>query len=268
VCGKFFVSTIPPRHERTAKILLLDIETLPMEVYAFSPYTEYITSDKVIKDWSISCWAAKWLFESEIMGEVVGGGDAIARRDDAILGNVWRLMDEAQVVVWHNGKRFDERKLNARFLLNGYHRPSRYLSVDTYKVSKEVFDNTYNGLDDLGEKLGIGKKIKMHFGDWVSCAQGDERSLEKMLAYCKKDIAPLLEDVYLRLLPWMSNHPNLGVYSDIEQDVCRNCSSTDLRWGGEYATPTGLWEGWRCGACGAIGRGNRKEHRINKVSIR
>src|SRR5690242_9742355 len=65
-----------PYRFRSAKILLLDIETLPGEFYAFDPKVDYLSPDKKIKDWSISCYAAKWLFEPEIMGEVVSAEEA------------------------------------------------------------------------------------------------------------------------------------------------------------------------------------------------
>jgi len=57
---------LEPRHPRTAKILLLDIETLYMEVRGiWNLKTEYIRPSLVVKDWSILCWAAKWLFEPD-----------------------------------------------------------------------------------------------------------------------------------------------------------------------------------------------------------
>lgn len=269
-CGKWGNNGIP-RHPRSANILLLDIETLPGEWYAWEPKQEYLSPIMQIKDWSISCWAAKWLFADEVMGEVVSAKDAYARRDANILEHVWKLMDEADIIVTQNGINFDIRKLNSRFIENGFRPPARFMNVDTLKTAQSVFGFTYNRLDELGQKFGIGKKLDMSFQDWKNCLTNDqaaEDALQHKLEYCKNDVAPLLEDVYLNLLPWMNNHPNMNVYSELDQDVCRNCGSTQLRWGGKpYHTPQGLWESWRCTSCGAFGRGTGKDHKIKSTSI-
>lgn len=251
--------------------MLLDIETLPGEYYSWSPKVEYLSPDMQIKDWSISCWAAKWLFESEVMGQAVSASEAFERNDRSILEGIWKLMDEADIIVTQNGINFDIMKLNTKFVENHFKPPSRFLNVDTLKTAQKVFGFSYNRLDELGQKLGIGKKLEMTFKDWVSCLTNDEdaeKALAHKLKYCKRDVAPLLEDVYLAMLPFMPNHPNMNVYSTLDQDVCRNCESTDLNWGGKpYATPQGLWMSWRCNACGATGRGTTKDHKIKGTSI-
>ena len=260
-----------PKHVRSARILLVDIETLPGEAYFFDPRVEYISPNKVIKDWSISCWAAKWLFDDEIMGERVSYEEAFARTDRSILGGIWKLMNEADIVVWQNGERFDSKKLNSKFIENKFPPPTKFLSVDTLKTAKEVFGFTYNRLDELGQKLGIGKKIDMTFVDWKNCLtnnQPADDALEYMLTYCKRDISPLLEDVYLAMLPYIKSHPNLNLYTNHDKDVCPKCESTDLKWNEKfYATSQGLWDSFRCGACGATGRGTGKDHKQKSTSV-
>ncbi len=259
------------KQERPANIVLLDIETLPGEYYAFDPKVEYLSPDKQIKDWSISCWSAKRLFDSEIMGEVVTYKEAFNREDASILPGIWKLMDDADVVIYHNGRKFDKKKLYSKFVEHRMPPPSKFLDVDTYRVAKDVFGWSYNRLDELGKKFGIGSKIKMHFDDWKQCLTNNKSAgeyLENMLTYCKNDIAPLLEDVYLTMLPYIPNHPNMNIYSDTDQDLCKHCGSTQLNWGGKsYPTPSGLWESWRCNSCGSTGRGSGKMHKIKSTSV-
>jgi hypothetical protein len=255
---------------RSARILLLDIETLPGEFYAFDPKVEYLSPDKKIKDWSISCYAAKWLFEPEIMGEVVTRQEAFDRTEASILEGIWELMDEADIFVTQNGNNFDLRKIKTKFIKYKFPPPSKTLSVDTLQVARSEFGFTYNRLDELGQEFGIGKKIDMVFNDWKMCLTNDDSAevyLRNMLAYCKRDVAPLLEDVYLHMLPWIPNHPNLGLYTEHDGDVCPKCESQNLKWGEKYPTPQGMWEGFRCMSCGAIGRGKGKEHKIKGVNL-
>jgi hypothetical protein len=252
---------------RSARILLLDIETSLMKFYGFSPKVEYIPHEMMIQDWSVLCWGAKWLFEPEILGQSVTPQESIVRDDRSILRGMWELIDEADIVVTQNGIQFDLKKLNSRFLMAGYNPPSPYMNVDTLKVSREEFGWSYNRLDFLGMKFGIGKKSDMEINDWIQCSEGSQEHLTKMFEYCKRDVAPLLEDVYLHMLPWMKHHPNLGLYTDHDADVCPKCESQNLKWGETYPTPQGLWIGFRCQSCGAVGRGKGKDHKIKGVNV-
>lgn len=266
-CGKY-TSQTQHRH-RSARILLLDIETAPMEVYAWRARQDYIQHEAVIKDISILCWAGKWLFEDEIMGQSVTPKEAINRTEESILGGIWELIDQADIIVTQNGIDFDMKILNGKFLIAGYPKPSHYLNVDTKKIAKEQFGFSYNKLDYLGKYLlGIDGKMKMEFNDWIECVHGNQEYLDKMLTYCKIDVAPLLEDLYLKFLPWI-NHPNLNLFTNHDNFVCPNCESEDLKWGEKYITPQGLWRGFRCNSCGALGRGTtKKDYAIRTVSIK
>ncbi len=271
-CGRYSrIFSVGSRNQvRSARILLLDIETLPGEYYAFSPKVEYLSPDKRIKGWSISCYAAKWAFEPEIMGKSVSSREAFDRTEESILMGIWNLLNEADIVVTHNGLEFDLKKIKTKFIKNNIPPPSPFMNVDTLKVARSEFGFDYNRLDELGKEFGIGQKIEMHFDDWKMCLTNDESAeeyLRDMLTYCKKDVAPLLEDVYLRMLPWIKNHPNLGLYTDHDADVCPKCESLDLHWGLRYPTPQGLWLGFRCGACGAIGRGKGEKNKITSVNV-
>ena len=269
-CTKCRRYDTPSRHPRTARILLLDIETLYMEVKGvWDLRTEYIRPEKIVKDWSILCYAAKWLFEPKIMGEVVTPKEAVSREEGSILGGIWKLMNEADIIVTQNGINFDIKRLNTKFLKYGYSPPSPYLNVDTLRVAKDKFAFPSNKLDHLGKTvLGLDGKMKMEEGDWDACAAGNKDALARMLVYCKKDVAPLLEDLYLKFLPWISSHPNLNVFTDLDTEVCPKCESSDIRWTTRYATPQGLFEGFRCNVCGATGRGTRQERKIKSTSVK
>ena len=190
-----------------------------MEVYVWGlKYNNYISPDNIIKDYSVLCWSAKWLFEPEVMGEKVTGKQAIAREDADILTEMWRLLNEADIVVVQNGKKFDIPKLNSRFLLAGFPPPMYYQVVDTKEVMARYFGFSSNKLDYVNKLLGIDRKDEMEFQDWIDYVKGSDAAGEKMLVYNKKDVV-IMEELYLKLLPWIPNHANLGVYADVEKSA-------------------------------------------------
>lgn len=243
-----------------AKTLLLDIETLPIEARVWGTYKQNINPVQIQKDWSILCWSAKWLFDSKAFGEVVSPKEAIAREDKRILPRVWNLMNEADIIVWQNGDNFDRKKLNTRFLLAGFPPPMYYKSVDTYKVFTDNFDFTYNKLDWVANVLGVGRKVQTSFEWWNECAEGNQDYLSKMLKYNMVDVQ-LTEEVYLKIRPWISNHPNLGLFT-LRGDACRCCGDVNIKWSGKYQTALGLYKGFRCQTCGAIGRSTLKKFKL------
>jgi hypothetical protein len=180
-------------------------------------------------------------------------------------------MDEADIIVTQNGDRFDLPKLNTKFLKWRLNPPAHYLTVDTLSSARATFGNTYNNLNELARWLGLNvEKTKMTIDDWKACLTNDQAAddaLGHMLAYCMRDVAPLLEDVYLTMLPYIKKHPNLGIFADHAGDVCPKCESDNLVWGGNYATPEGLWKAFRCADCGATGRGKGKENKIRSVKV-
>lgn len=237
-----------------AKILLFDIETSPMEVYTWSLFMKgYLNIENIIKDWSVLSWSAKWLFDSEIMSAKVSGKEAIARSDASIIEPMWHLLNEADMVVAHNGAKFDVRKVNARFIANGMNPTMSYRVIDTMRVAKKNFAMSSFKLDYLNGFFNLPKKIHTDFDLWIRCVKGDETALQEMLTYNEQDVVAL-EELYLHLRPWIKSHPNVSLYLDIEKTMCTNCGSDDLDWAGHYYTPMGKYAAFRCLGCGAVGR--------------
>lgn len=234
------------------KVLLLDIETAIMEVYTYGIYEQVIRPNQIKKDWFVLSWSAKWLYSSEVKSSVVTTREAILRDDKRIVSELWKLLDEADIIITHNGNRFDLPKINTRLLVHGFPPPSYYRTIDTLSVARQVFGFTSNKLDYLNKALGIDLKDDMGMEDWIECGKGNKEKLEKMEKYNRGDVINL-EDLYLVVRPWIQNHPNIGAYIETEGGVCRNCGSSTLDWKGYYHTNTGKYREFRC-ECGAIGR--------------
>lgn len=237
---------------RMPKILILDIETAPLKAFIFNLWKQNITIDKIISDWFCICWSAKWLMKPEIMWDCVNPNEAINEDDSRILGHLRELLNEADIVVTHNGDRFDLPKINTRLLLNGFTAPTPYQSIDTCRIVKNQFSFASNKLDFLATKFNLPNKLETNFELWVKCVEGDEYALKEMVKYNQYDVE-LLENVYLRLRPWIKNHPNLGLYMEAMEKVCPNCGSTHLTLESHYYTNTNKYEVYRC-KCGALSR--------------
>jgi hypothetical protein len=248
---------------KSPKILVLDIETLPIEALVWDVWKQDIHPEQIEKDWSVLCWSAKWLFDTKVMGGAVTVEEAMEHEDVSVLPDIWNLLNNAQVVITHNGDNFDFKRLNARFFIHGFPPPMHYKSIDTLKIAKENLSLTYNKLDWIAQIVGIGRKIETGFKWWKECHNGNQKYIDLMLKYNKWDVN-LEEEVYLRLRPWMKSHPNMAVYS-VENDIahCPACGGVDLHWNGQYSTPLGLYKAFRCQDCGSIGRSTKKQYKLN-----
>ncbi|MBT6047939.1 MAG: hypothetical protein HOG49_14110, partial [Candidatus Scalindua sp.] len=197
------------------KVLLFDIETTPMEVFVWqlnSKSNNYISHGNIIEDWNILSWSAKWLYDSKVMSDIQTPREAKNRNDKRISQSIWNILDEADIIIAHNGDRFDIKKLNTRFFMNGLNPPSPYQSIDTLRVAKRSFAFSSNRLDYLGQIMTNKGKLETNFQLWKDCLKGDKSQLDRMLAYNEEDVR-LLEEVYVQLRPWVKSHPNMGLNS-------------------------------------------------------
>lgn len=254
------------RHNvRPPRILLFDLETAPLKAFVFNLWKQNISWDHTLSQWYILAWSAKWLYSDETYCAHLTSEEAKNEDDSRILRALWDLIDEADIVVTHNGNRADIPWMNTRFILNGMKPPTPYFSVDTCEIARKQFAFSSNKLDALAEYFGIPHKLDTDFDLWRRCTEGDEEALEYMSEYNVKD-TQILEEVYLRLRPWIKGHPNCGNFIDSEIPVCSTCGSSNLeRLAGQYYyTSVGKYALYRCNHCGATCRG-RKNLRPSSV---
>ena len=237
---------------RQPKILLFDIETAPNLVYTWGLWDQNISLNQIVAPAYVICWAAKWLFGDTIMSDCLTEEEAQLEYDGRIMRSIWKLLDECDIVIAHNGDKFDLPWVNGRFLLHEMEPPSPYRSIDTLKAAKRFY-LTSRKLDYLGKEFVGYQKIKTDFDLWVGCMHGNQDSLNEMVRYNKQDVQ-LLEDVYLRFRPWIKSHPNMGLYYASDEERCSSCGSTALTdMGKMYYTDVNAYKAHRC-ECGAIVR--------------
>lgn len=241
-----------------AKILFLDVETSPNIVHTWGLFKQNIAINQIVSSGYMLCWSAKWLGDKKIMHDSLIDHTDLFKKDPTssygIAKTMWKLLDEADVVVAHNGDGFDLKWLNSIFLDNRLGPPSPFKTIDTLKIARFIFYFPSNKLDYITERLGLGTKLK-HEGHtlWTKCMRGEKGAFRKMIRYNRKDVL-LLEKVYLEMRPYMKNHPNMGLYISGEKPVCTVCQSTELIKRGTAATNLGIFQRFRC-KCGKWVRG-------------
>lgn len=235
------------------KVLLIDIETTPLQVHTWGTWKQRIGYEQVINDWFMLSYACKYLFDSKMYSSVLTPEEALAKDDSRISRELWRLFDQSDVLIGHNILGFDLPKAQTRFLINKLAPPSPFRVIDTLKVAQQNFRFASNKLDYIGQLLLNDKKLHTEYQLWLRCLDGDAVSLEEMNAYNQKDVL-LLEEAYVFLRPYIKNHPNMAIYQESIEPSCPTCGSTDIDECGHYTTNVNRYLAFRCLNCGAICR--------------
>lgn len=242
-----------------AKILVFDVENAPVvaTVWNTRVWNTSINASQLLSDTFMISWVAKWLNNDAIYSGLLTSKEAKKGNDKRITKDLWKLFDEADILVAHNGVKFDIPIVNSRFLYHKMQVPSPYRVVDTLKIAKQQFKNTYNSLSYIAKILGFEGKHDTEMQLWLDCMEGDEAQLQRMLDYNIQDVI-LLEQVYLELRKWSRSHPNINLYQETDYN-CSHCGSSKLeQLKSEYATNTQRYYAYRCNDCGGISRKTTK----------
>lgn len=239
----------------TPKILIFDVEIAPMMAYVWRRWKQNISLNQTISEWFMLCWSAKWLYSNEILGECLTTEEANNMNDYRIVKKLRDLINEADIVVAYNGKKADIPWLNSRIIIHNINPPKPYLLVDPLITAKQYFGFSSNKLDALASYFGFDPKLETGgFDLWKKCMMGDKEALNHMLIYNKQDVK-LLEEVYLKLRPWIKNHPNIANLTN--KECCCTCGSTNFKLikGKYYYTTVSKYNLYKCSDCNTIFRG-------------
>lgn len=229
----------------------MDIENTPLLGYTFGLWETNVL--KTIEDWYMLCFSYKWLDEKKTHVLALPdfrGYEKNKKDDKKLVEALWKLFDEADIIIAHNGQAFDIKKANVRFAYHKMKPPSAYQVIDTKLVAKKYFKFDSNKLTELGRFLGLGVKEETGGIDlWFDCMAGEKKAWAKMTSYNIQDVV-LLEKIYLELRPWMTNHPNIALM-DGQCDCCPNCGGHRLIKKGFVYTRTNTYQGYKCLDCHA-----------------
>lgn len=245
-----------------AVVKILDIETAPKLAWVWKFFKENINPNQVMKRGHIMSYAVKDLGKPEITYVENREED-----DTEIVLDLIKVLDEADIVIAHNAERFDLPTINMRAVVNGVSPPSPYKVVDTLKSARRHFRFDKNSLEYIADTLGCTGKLKHKnfpgFELWLECLRGNPLAWEEMQTYNVQDVV-VLEEVYLKLRPWINNHPNIGVFDEQDVPICPKCGSKHVHYRGFTHTNTQKYRRFRCNSCGGWGRTRLTEYPKDK----
>ncbi len=254
----------------TPRILTLDIETVPLESYTWGIWEQNVSLDMIKTEWSILSFAAKWLDSKKVIyADTMGRGVAKVRDDKALVGEIWKLLDAADIVIAQNGARFDIKKINSRLIIHGHGPYSPIRVVDTLSVARKHFGFTSNKLEWQSKYLTDSPKSKHRkypgFELWAECLKDNPQARAELKKYNIQDVIST-EKLYLKQRPWISNHPNMGTYAwNDEAASCPKCDSRHLQSRGYAVLQAGVYHRFQCQDCGGWSRGKVM---VNSAKVR
>jgi len=248
------------RKQRGPRVLLADIETFPIEGYVWNLWKQNIGLDQIKQDWTLMSFAAKWLGQPEVYYDDVSEKRDV-RDDDSLLRDVHRLLSNVDILVAHNGQRFDLPKLKARMAIRRLSPLPPIKVLDTLLLNRRAFGFTSQRLayvsDQFAEQAKDYHKNFPGFKLWRECLAGNRKAWQECREYNIIDVTSM-EETYKALRGWYEGAPNFGPYISPSKDgavVCPTCGSEHVERRGSRETQVGIYARFHCLDCGGWSRG-------------
>lgn len=252
--GKTTVNDIVAKNEFSSgpRIKVLDIETSAAIVACFQRYDINLTENHIIKEGGrILCASVKNLGQSEIRCHYALPEEIKANTDDSVVIELYKELQDVDVVVIHNGKKFDKKMIQTRGLALGLGMLPNFVVIDTLEIAKRKLRLPSNKLDSIGSYFNLGRKVVNTGIDlWIRVQQGDQDAMQEMMDYCDGDVL-LLEDVFLMLMGLGAIGFNAANYYHDELSRCPACGSPDVESQDGFAySGVSKYNVYKCNHCG------------------
>jgi DNA polymerase elongation subunit (family B) len=216
--------------KRKPRILFFDIETSPVRAWTFSLGKQHIGHSQIVEGDRIDiicityCWetgpaySIDWGFEEQDSSKVIMEFDKVVK--------------EADIIIGQNSDSFDVKHINTQRMLHKLPPMPDWADCtdDTLKQMKRFFKFPTNRLDYVSELLGFGGKVNMCMQDWINIVEKrDERALDKMIRYGKKDVVDTRK-IFNRIKPYIKPKFNMATF--YQENVCVHCGSDRIKKNG------------------------------------
>lgn len=244
------------------KVLVIDTETAPIEAYVWGLYDQNISLNQIKRDWSFLACAAKWLNSNKVFYMDTSKQKDV-RDDKRIVKGLWKLLNEADIIIAHNGDKFDIKKFNSRAAFHHLDPVKHFKTTDTLTETRKVFGNTSNSLEYVSNMFNKKYKKLKHkefpgFELWKAALEKNPRAWKAMKKYCIHDV--LSDDEYYKGLQGWIKTQNFAVYYDDNITRCI-CGSPNIIKKGFVYIRDGKYQGYQCLDCK-----KRPHGRVNLLS--
>jgi hypothetical protein len=197
---------------------------------------------KLIRGQELMCYAYAW-------------GDAepifVSRHDyknqKELVKSLRDLICLSQMTVAYNGDKFDNKMANTFFIKEKLDLPSPSFSVDPIKTFRGKMKLFSNSLQDVSEFLGMEGKKKITYANIEDDYMSDKPkrlTLQQMKEYNIQDIIAM-RNAYYRVLPLISNHPNMLRLNDMIEG-CPQCGGDRIHRRGYQYTKVNAYKRYKC----------------------
>lgn len=244
------------------RTLIIDLEVAPKQAWVWQFFKTFISPKQVTGHGYLLSFAYKWLGDKTTQYHY-----SLDEDDSALCVDLADVLNRADIVVAHNAIRFDIPMAKGRMLVNGLKPPSPFKVVDTLKIAKKEFLFPSNSLEYLADVLGCTPKESHKdfpgFELWTECMKGNPKAWEEMRKYNIQDVETL-EEIYLKMRPYASQHPNVGVFQEGSRPCCTRCGSENIQLRGYAYTQVSKFRKYVCNECGGWSRTRFSEYDKDK----
>lgn len=244
-------------------IRVIDIETAPNLAHVWSFFKTNVGLNQVLTNDFIMSYTYKDIgcdkvYYQDCRNSYLGKTAAEKRGYKRFVAGLRNALDKADLVIAHNGDRFDIPWINGQAAIHGITPPSPFRSIDTLTAARRAFRFPSYKLEYLVKRFKCSKHKMKHkkfpgHDLWMECLLGNTEAWDEMKEYNITDVH-ILEELYIKMRPWIKNHPNLGVITGKEETVCPKCGSDHIHYRGFYYTNLSKFHKFQCQDCGAWGR--------------
>jgi hypothetical protein len=225
--------------------LYWDIETTPNIGYFWkSGWRERISPEAILEERRIICISYK--FEHEEVKTLTWKDGC----DKKLVKDFVKIANTADILIAHNGDRFDLPWFRTRCIFHGVEFPPKPTTIDTLKRARGNFNFNSNKLDYIAKFLGVGKKMETGgFDLWKDVMNGDNKALKKMVQYCERDVE-ILQKVHDKLAPHVPHTGHEGVMQGRDKWTCPHCGGNHITMHRKRTTATGVEKyQMKCSSC-------------------
>lgn len=217
------------------RIVLLDLETFGFQFKADKSF--------------ILCGSYKTFGQNDLTTIVRKNLGKHMWDDKEVCKKLYMAIANADMIVTHNGKRFDIPFLNTRLIKHKLPPLPPIPHFDTCEVIWKRLKMS-GRLENAQKFFGLAdEKTPLNLETWCKAAAGNKAALREVVEHCEADVR-VLELAYKRLRPLGFKHPNVGVIAE-DTNGCPICGAKgSLLRRGFIINQTQRTQRYQCKKCG------------------